>query len=137
MQHIRGVHTIDLEICHDARGDLVALDERSNLPFPLRRVFYMKIDDPKITRANHATSSDLLITVVSGAATIDLDNGEERCALRLASPGYGVWTVPGIYIRLRDFAADTVLLVCASVQFSDTRYFPTPQPDLIGSYALV
>lgn len=135
MHQIRGVTLLDLEVFHDSRGDLVAIDEPSNLPFPLRRVFYMKVGHTTTTRANHATSSDLMITPVAGAVTVDLDNGHEQLSVRLATPDRGLWTRPGIFISLRDFAKETVLLFCASVHVRDTRYFRAPQPELIEAHA--
>ncbi len=133
---IRGVQVQELSVYNDGRGDLVAVENGDNLPFPLRRVFYMAVDDPKIVRAKHATSAHLFLTVVTGSVTVEVDNGEDRGSIRLVKRARAVWTRPGIYIVLRDFAPQTVLMVCASTHFKDTRYFQTPQPHLIEAHAL-
>jgi hypothetical protein len=136
---IRGVEIRELSVFNDGRGDLVAIENVANLPFRLRRVFYMAVDDPKIVRAKHATSANLFLTAIAGSVTVEVDNGEERGSIRLATRAQAVWTRPGIYIVLRDFAPQTVLMVCASTHFKDTRYFQAPQPDLIEAieaYAL-
>jgi len=133
---IRGVEIRDLSVFNDGRGDLVAIENGANLPFPLRRVFYMAVDDPKIVRAQHATSADLFLSPISGSVTVAVDNGEERASIRLRTRARAIWTRPGVYIVLRDFAPQTVLMVCASTHFEDTCYFQTPQPHLIEAPAL-
>jgi hypothetical protein len=132
---IRGVQVQDLMVHNDGRGDLIAIENSANLPFQLKRVFYMAVDDPKVVRAKHATSSDLFLTAVTGAVTVEADNGEERASITLATRSRAVWTQPGIYLVLRDFAPQTVLMVCASTHFKDTRYFQSPQPHLIKTPA--
>jgi hypothetical protein len=134
---MRGVEIRELSVFNDGRGDLVAIEDDTNLPFPLRRVFYMAVDDPRIVRAKHATSAHLHLSAISGAVTVVVDNGEERKSIRLGSRARAVWTRPGVYIVLRDFAPQTVLMVCASTHFSDTHYFQSPQPQLIEDHALV
>jgi hypothetical protein len=66
---IYGVQVQELSVFNDGRGDLVAIENGANLPFPLRRVFYMAVDDPKIVHAKHATSAHLFLTAVTGAVT--------------------------------------------------------------------
>jgi hypothetical protein len=132
---IRGVEVCELAVFNDGRGDLVAIENGANLPFPLKRVFYMAVDDPKIVRAKHATSADLYLSTISGSVTVAVDNGEERASIRLKTRAGAIWTRPGIYIVLRDFAPQTVLMVCASTHFKDTRYFQAPQPHLIEAHA--
>jgi hypothetical protein len=131
-----GVEIRELAVFNDGRGDLVAIENAANLPFPLRRVFYMAVGDPKIVRAKHATSADLFLNAISGSVTVAVDNGEERASIRLKTRARAVWTRPGIYIVLRDFAPQTVPMVCASTHFKDTRYFQAPQPHLIEAHAL-
>jgi WxcM-like, C-terminal len=133
---IRGVEVRELSVFNDGRGDLVAVEDETNLPFPLRRVFYMAVDDPRIVRAKHATSAHLYLSAISGSVSVAVDNGEERASIRLKSRARAIWTRPGIYIVLRDFAPQTVLMVCASTHFRDTRYFQSPQPHLIEAHAL-
>jgi hypothetical protein len=133
---IRGVEIQELFVFNDGRGDLVAIESGANLPFPLRRVFYMAVDDPKIVRAQHATSANLFLSAISGSVTVVVDNGEERATIRLRTRTRAIWTRPGVYIVLRDFAPQTVLMVCASTHFEETRYFQTPQPHLIEAHAL-
>lgn len=133
---IRGVEVRELSVFNDGRGDLVAIESGANLPFPLRRVFYMAVDDPKIVRARHATSADLFLSAISGSVTVAVDNGEECASIRLRTRARAVWTRPGIYIVLRDFAPQTMLMVCASTHFKDTRYFQAPQPHLLEEHAL-
>ena len=76
---IRGVQVRELSVFNDGLGDLVAIEDGDQyLPFPLRRVFYMAVNDPTIVRAKHATSAHLLFTAISGSVTVEVDDGEER-----------------------------------------------------------
>lgn len=126
MHIIHGVKQITHRVHGDTRGDLVAFERSSSLPFPLERVFFMKVDERSGERGGHANSCHEYIVAVAGSVVIDVDNGRERASVRLTGHDQALWVGPGVLLRLRDFSRDTVLLVCASQSYAQTTHYPQP-----------
>lgn len=118
---------LDLPDHNDERGDLVVL-EQGTLPFVPKRIFFITVSNAGSVRAQHAGSSEELIVPLSGAVTVDLDNGEQQTSMRLADKNKAMWVRPGVWLRLREFEPGTILLVAASLCYSETRHFDRPQP---------
>jgi hypothetical protein len=129
---IRGASLFETTIHVDSRGELTALDSDSNLGFALQRVFFIRVDLPNTIRAEHACSAEQVIIVLSGAVSVDIENGRERRTLRLVQGRRALWLSAGMWLRMRDFLSGTVLSVAASRTYADTVYFDAPQPDLIS-----
>ncbi|MCJ2106763.1 FdtA/QdtA family cupin domain-containing protein [Methylobacterium sp. E-041] len=124
---IQGVDLVPQIVHSDARGNLVAFEEFGNVPFCPKRVFVIKAAHPGQDRGGHANSCDELISVISGAVTIEIDNGDCRRSVRLDSFDEALWVRAGILIVLKDFAPGTALVVCASERYEDTRHFDRPR----------
>lgn len=133
---IRGVTLLRQQIHSDRRGHLVSLEEEDALPFPLERVFFMKVDRDGIERGGHANSCDEYIVALSGSVVVEVDNGDQIASIRLDHHGEGLWIRPGILIHLRAFEAGTTLLVCASARYEETRHYAHARPDLIAPLCL-
>jgi WxcM-like, C-terminal. len=124
---IAGVLRFGLASSCDARGDLVAFEDRHNLPFPCKRVFTIRVGHGRLDRGGHANSCDEVIVVMAGSVLIKVDNGPERGEIRLVASDEAVWISGGVLIQLCDFAPGTVLMVCASQTYAETKHFPHPQ----------
>lgn len=133
---IKGTAFLGQNIHADLRGRLMAFEAFDNLPFVPQRVFVMEVDDTNVSRGGHANSCEEAIVVLRGGATITLDNGEETARLRLDGDDAALWISAGIVIRLERFEPGTVLLVCASERYTDTRHFAQPQADLVAAERL-
>lgn len=130
MEMIGGAQLLDLRVHADSRGELVAFESFSNLPFALERVFYLRVDDPAAVRGGHANSCDELIVALVGSVTVELDDGRQQSRIRLGCKDRGIWIRPGIVITLRAFEPGTLLLVCASAPYQETRQFARAQEPL-------
>ncbi|WP_430913425.1 sugar 3,4-ketoisomerase [Methylobacterium sp. sgz302541] len=130
MDVIAGVQVLRQRVHADGRGSLVALEEEDGLPFPLERVFFMKVDKAGVERGGHANSCDEYIVPLTGSVVVEVDNGRESARIRLSDHGRGLWVRAGILIHLREFEAGTTLLVCASARYDETRHFARAQPHL-------
>jgi dTDP-4-dehydrorhamnose 3,5-epimerase-like enzyme len=134
---IRGVELIHCRVHGDSRGELAAFEKSENIPFALERVFFIRISDMAVVRGGHANSCDELIVPMSGSVLVETDNGAEQSRLRLRRYDQALWIRAGIVIHLREFEPDTLLLVCASARYADTRHFLRPQPHLMMANCLV
>jgi len=131
MKIMNGVELLTLAIHEDERGCLVALEEQGGLPFAPRRIFYITVPDSSSIRAGHAGTSEELIITITGAVKVELDNGIQQSTLRLADSNKALWVRPGVWLRIKEFAPGTVLLVVASLLYAETRHYNEPQPRLI------
>ena len=107
-------------------GFFVALDDGQELPFELKRVFYIYDVPLGANRAKHSITASMLLVCVSGSVSVACDNGLEKTTYHLCCPDIAVHTKPGILVDLTDFSKSAVLLVLASQSFDETRYFERP-----------
>ncbi|MCJ2011956.1 sugar 3,4-ketoisomerase [Methylobacterium sp. J-076] len=124
---IEGVNLLPQVVHRDIRGNLVSFEEFGNAPFFPKRVFVITVDRPGPDRGGHANSCDELISVISGAVTVEVDNGRDCRSVRLEGYDEALWIRAGVMIGLRDFAPGTALLVCASERYEDTRHYDRPR----------
>lgn len=113
------------------RGSLVVLEEGKFLPFEVRRVFFMWGMPAAAVRAEDAISCHEALIAVQGGVTLDLDNGQEQLSVRLSQPDQALCMHAGVWVRMRDFSPDAIVLAAASLKHEDTVRFTAPQPLLL------
>lgn len=128
-----GVTLVDLPRHADSRGCLVALEEGKFLPFEVRRVFFMWCVPASAVRAEDAISSHEALIALQGGVTLDLDNGDEQMSIHLSRPDQALCMHAGVWVRMRNFSKEAIILVAASQKHSETKRFGEPQPQLLKS----
>lgn len=112
-----------LPVKGDARGLLVALEGRREVPFEIARVYYVYATEPGVPRGFHAHRQTRQYAVaVSGACTMLLDDGAQRTEVRLDRPDRGLSIPPMVWHEMRDFSPDCVLLVLADALYDEADY---------------
>ncbi len=107
----------------DPRGNLVVLEEGRDIPFAVKRCYYIygvREDAPRGFHA-HKTLQQLLICV-AGGCDILLDDGAAKTTLRLDDPAAAVYVGPLVWHEMRNFTADCVLLALASAVYDESDY---------------
>lgn len=108
----------------DDRGHLVVLEERSDIPFTIKRVFYIYGSDPDVIRGQHANRESKFVLVnVAGTSkvkTIEPDGTET--IFELDRPHTGVYLPQMVWKDMYDFSEDSVLLVFANTHYDDSEY---------------
>lgn len=117
------IHWIDFQVLGDARGSLVALEQGKDVPFAIKRVYYIFGTVAGVSRGYHA-HKDLqqLAICVSGSCRMTLDDGSRREDVIMDSATGGVLIESMIWREMHDFSADCVLLVLASRQYDESDY---------------
>lgn len=107
----------------DDRGQLIALEESKEIPFAIKRVYYMYDTGEGVRRGfhSHRTLEQLLICI-HGSCKILLDDGIEKRDILLDEPYEGIYVGPDIWREMYDFSADAVLLVLASQLYNEDDY---------------
>lgn len=116
------VNFIDLPDLGDERGGLVAIESQKNIPFDIKRIYYIfnTQNKPRGFHA-HKNLSQVLICV-KGYCKVKLDNGKEKDAVSLDSPKRGLLIENLVWREMHDFSDDCVLLVLASNYYDESDY---------------
>ena len=99
----------------DNRGQLVALEEFKDIPFEIKRVYYMYDTGEGVHRGFHAHRSlEQILICIHGSCKVLLDNGTEKKVISLEKPYEGLYIANDMWREMYDFSSDAVLLVLAS-----------------------
>ena len=107
----------------DRLGNLTVVENESDIPFALKRVYYLYDVPGGEKRGAHAHKGlHQLIVAASGSFTITLDDGTHKRSFTLNRPYQGLLIVPGIWRELDDFSSGSVCLVLASEKYDAEDY---------------
>ena len=108
----------------DERGNLVVAEgDNIDVPFNIKRVFYMYGSDDKIVRGQHANRrTEFVLINVSGTSKVKMDNGHETKIVELNKPRMGLYIKTMVWKDMYDFSEDSVLLVLASEHYDGEEY---------------
>lgn len=107
----------------DDRGQLVAIEAMKDLPFEVKRVYYIYDTLPGVRRGFHAHRNlQQILLCVSGSCKIHLDNGDDTAEVLLSKPNEGLYIANDMWREMYDFAPGTVLLVLASEYYDEADY---------------
>lgn len=106
----------------DPRGNLTVA-EGTNLPFPIRRVYWVYDVPGGEHRGGHAHKHCReFIIAVSGAFTVTLDNGKTKKSFLLNHPYQGLLVDTNLWRTLDDFSSGAVCLVLAEFPYEEDDY---------------
>lgn len=108
----------------DERGNLVVIEgEGMDIPFDIKRVFYIYGSDSTVVRGQHANrETEFLLVNVSGTSKVRVDNGNESAVIELDKPRMGLYLSSMLWKDMYDFSEDSVLLVLASRHYDGKEY---------------
>lgn len=115
---------IEFKDLGDERGNLVVIEgEGMDIPFDIKRVFYIYGSDSTVVRGQHANrETEFLLVNVSGTSKVRVDNGRESKVIELNRPRMGLYLTSMLWKDMYDFSEDSVLLVLASRHYDAKEY---------------
>ncbi len=117
------IHWIDFPKIGDDRGNLVVLEENKNIPFSIKRIYYLFDLQSDIPRGFHAHKELVQVAVcVKGHCDILMDDGKNKETVTLGSPDKGLLIDVMQWHEMRNFSEDCVLLVLASDIYYEADY---------------
>lgn len=125
MKHLKEQYQIiNFNEFGDERGNLVVAEGSGvDVPFDIKRVFYMYGSDSDIVRGQHANRKTQFVLInVSGTSRVKVDNGQETEIIELNKPRMGLFIDVMVWKDMYDFSADSVLLVLASEHYDGEEY---------------
>lgn len=114
---------LNLNTLGDDRGSLIAIENNKNIPFDVKRVYYIFGTQQGISRGFHAHKNlTQLLICVKGSCRITLDNGRIKESIILNQPDIGLLIDGLLWREMHDFSEDCVLLVLASEYYDENDY---------------
>lgn len=117
------VKLLNFQLLADGRGSLIALEGQANIPFEIKRVYYLFGMPQDIARGFHAHRNlKQVLICMAGSCTVIVDNGKERESVLLTKPDQGLFIDGMIWREMNNFTADCVLTVLASEHYDEADY---------------
>lgn len=117
------INWIDFPKIGDDRGSLVALEGNKNIPFSIKRVYYLFDLQSDIPRGFHAHKELIQVAVcVKGHCDILMDDGKSKEVVTLDSPDKGLLIDIMQWHEMQNFSDGCVLLVLASDYYCENDY---------------
>lgn len=108
----------------DERGRLVIVEGGQDIPFEIKRVFYIYGSDPDVVRGRHANrrSQFVLINVAGTSKVRVVDHKGNEMIVHLNRPHTGIYIPAMVWKDMYDFSPDSVLLVLSSEHYDPDEY---------------
>lgn len=114
---------LSLQTIGDERGKLVSLESLKNLPFAIKRVYYMFDTSPDEPRGFHAHKElEQLVIAIDGACEFVLDDGKNKEYVWLNRPDVGLYIGKNMWREMRNFSYGCKLMILASDYYDESEY---------------
>ncbi len=115
---------IELPKISDPRGNLTFVEGGNQIPFDIRRVYYLYDVPGGAERGGHAHKAlSQLIIAMSGSFDVILDEGGEKKRFHLNRSYQGLYVCPMMWRELDNFSSGSVCMVLASNIYEESDYY--------------
>ena len=121
---IAAVRFLDFRTIKDPSGNLTPIEERSDVPFDIQRVFFLYDVPGGAERGGHAHRTlEEAVIAVSGSFDVVVEDGTARARYSLNRAYYGLYVPPMVWVNLENFSSNSVALVLCSRPFEEADYY--------------
>ena len=114
---------INLDKVHTESGNITVLENKSNIPFNIKRIYYLYDIPSGEARGGHAHYElEQYIIAASGSFDIILDDGFSTKKFSLNRPNMALHIVPGMWRELENFSSGSIAMVFASSEYDENDY---------------
>ena len=114
---------LNMHVYVDNRGKLVSLEGNRNIPFEIKRVFWIFDTAPNQDRGMHAHKRvEQIIVAMDGGCQFVLDNGEKQEKIWLNRPDVGLYVGKNVWGGMKNFSYGCKLMVLASDYYDEEEY---------------
>ena len=108
----------------DDRGHLVICEGGIDIPFDIKRIFYIYGSDSEVVRGQHANrNSEFVLINVAGTSKVRVKDGKgNETVYSLNRPHTGIYLPKMVWKDMYDFSDDSVLLCLASTHYDANEY---------------
>lgn len=124
MHNMNNVKLLEFPQLGDDRGHLVVVEGENDIPFEIKRIFYIYGSKSDSIRGKHANKeTEFVLINVSGTSKIKVKDGEGNEAIFcLNRPHTGIYLPTMVWKEMYDFSEDSVLMVLASQHYCADEY---------------
>lgn len=116
-------HIINLPKILDKRGNLSVIEEFKNIPFKIKRTYWIYDVPGGEARGGHAyRENEELIVALSGSFDVIIDDGKERKVFSLNRSYYGLYVPKGVWREMNNFSTNSFALILASTNYNANDY---------------
>ena len=120
---LNGARIIDLPKTLDRRGNLSVVEEIKNIPFKIKRTYWIYDVPGGAVRGAHAYKvNQEFIIALSGSFDVILDNGKEQKTFSLNRSYYGLYVPKGMWRQMQNFSTNSLALILASAKHDSSDY---------------
>lgn len=119
-----GVQMLEFTQNGDERGYLVVVEGKQDIPFDIKRIFYIYGSDQSVVRGQHANRySEFVLINVAGTSKVKVKDGKgNEVIFSLNRPHTGIYIPKMIWKEMYEFSEDSVLLCLASEHYDSQEY---------------
>lgn len=115
---VNDVKLIDLPKFLDARGNLSFAENHKQVPFEIKRTYWLYDVPGGECRGGHAyKENEEFIIALSGAFDVMVDDGKEKKIFTLNRSYFGLYVPKGLWREMNNFSTNSLAL-----EFSSTKY---------------
>jgi dTDP-4-dehydrorhamnose 3,5-epimerase-like enzyme len=117
------IKIISFEEKGDRKGKLVAIEGMEDVPFEIKRIFYIYDSTNSVVRGCHANrDSEFVLINIRGSSKIKVKNQNQEKVFVLDKPYKGIFLPKMIWKEMYDFSDDSILLCLASTRYNPNEY---------------
>lgn len=121
---IQDCKIIELRKINDVRGNLTSIEAGRDVPFEIKRAYYLYDVPGGATRAGHGHKQlQQLMVAMSGSFDVLLDDGYTKQKYQLNRSYHGLYIPPMIWRYIDNFSSGSVCMVLASDYFDELDYY--------------
>ena len=123
MNKIKDSRIIELPKIADPRGNLSIIEQYKNVPFEIRRVYWIYDVPGGFDRGEHAfKENEEMIVALSGSFDVEISDGTDKKVFSLNRSYRGLYVPKGLWRRMTNFSTNSLALVLASKDYSEDDY---------------
>ena len=120
---MEGVKVIQLKRVLDKRGNLSVIEEIKDVPFYIKRAYWIYDVPGGEDRGGHAYRRNKeFIVALSGSFDVFLDNGREQEVFHLNRSYYGLFVDNGIWRQMKNFSTNSLAFIVSSEDYDESDY---------------
>ena len=113
---------VPLQDCSDQRGRMHVITYEKEIPFEVKRTFFMYQNTESSVRGDHANMrSRMAFVCMQGSCRLTIDDGEEKYPLQMDSPDKLVSVEAVTWKTIDRMSADCILMVFSDLPYSDAE----------------
>lgn len=115
--------TISFKELGDYRGHLVVMEGKKDIPFDIKRIFYIYGTEGNVIRGQHANKySEFVLINVAGSCKVKVNDGKNEEIIILDKPHEGIYLDKMVWKDMYDFSKDSILLVLSNEYYNKEEY---------------